>query len=418
MKISSSVSAPLCADCVGNMSKRILFVDDEPMVLKGLERSLRGMRSEWEMQFVPGGPEALEAMAHAPFDVVVSDMRMPGMDGAQLLDLVKKRFSRTVRLVLSGQSDRDAVSRAIRPTHQYFSKPCDVEELKQKLKCALALRDLLDSPELKERVSQVETVPSLPSLYQGLLAQLQSARPSLRAVGDIASRDPGMTAKLLQLVNSAFLGSPSRLSCPRQAISVIGVDSLRQFVLSGGLFSELPESLAFTLAPLWKHAYSTARFAQAIARCERASETMVESCFTAGLLHVIGWIVLASTCSERFGALRSISNKNLPCVELQREILGGTHGEVGAYLLGLWGLPDPIIEAVAGRPSPAASCPTGFCPLLAVHVADHWDRQWHRSSPLSEDDAIDEDLLARLGLEQRLPVWQRQCEEIAEKDET
>ncbi|MGA8867245.1 MAG: response regulator [Candidatus Sulfotelmatobacter sp.] len=145
------------------MNKRILFVDDEPIVLNGLERSLRGMRKEWEMAFLPGGPEALQAMAQAPFDVVISDMRMPGMDGAQLLELVRERFPQTVRMVLSGQSDKDALFRAIRPTHQYLSKPCDVRELKQKLKCALGLRDVLDSPELKQRVSQVETVHSLPS---------------------------------------------------------------------------------------------------------------------------------------------------------------------------------------------------------------------------------------------------------------
>ena len=123
------------------MTKRILFVDDEPLLLKGLERSLRGMRKEWEMEFVLGGPQALDAMGRRPFDVVISDMRMPGMDGAKLLELVKEHFSQTVRMVLSGQSDKDAVFRAIRPAHQYLSKPCDIEELKQKLKCALARRD-------------------------------------------------------------------------------------------------------------------------------------------------------------------------------------------------------------------------------------------------------------------------------------
>jgi YesN/AraC family two-component response regulator len=128
------------------MNKRILFVDDEPMVLQGLQRSLRTMRMEWETKFATSGPEALEMMAEAPFDVVITDMRMPGMDGAQLLDLVKAKFPRTVRIILSGQSDRETILRSVGPSHQYLSKPCDVDELKPRLNRAFALRDMLGDP--------------------------------------------------------------------------------------------------------------------------------------------------------------------------------------------------------------------------------------------------------------------------------
>ncbi len=396
------------------MSNRILFVDDEPKLLKGLERSLRGMRDQWEMHFVTGGPEALEAMARTPFDVVISDMRMPGMDGAQLLDLVRKRFSETVRMVLSGQADKDAIFRAIRPTHQYLSKPCDIEELKQKLKCALALRDVLDSPELKQKVSQMEAVPSLPLLYRRLRNELESTHPSLREVGDIVSRDLGMTAKLLQLVNSGFLGTASCLSSPQQAVSIMGIDNLRTTVLSGGLFSELPEPLADSLAPLWKHAYTTAQYAQAIARCEEASEVVVQNCFAAGLLHEIGWIVLASTCGDQFEALCSKPNRDLPAAKQEKEIFGGTHALVGAYLLGLWGLPYSVVDAVAGHHAPSPVAVTGFCPLLAVQVAERWSQERYGLGRFAEDDAMDPGLLARVGLQDRLPVWQQQCEAIEE----
>lgn len=394
------------------MNNRILFVDDEPMLLKGLERSLRGMRNEWEMHFVPGGAEALEAMAKAPFDVVISDMRMPGMDGAELLDLVRKRFSQTVRMVLSGQSDKDAVFRAIRPTHQYLSKPCDIEELKQKLKCALALRDVLRSAELKQRVSQMESVPSLPSRYRQLRAQLESPHPNLREAADIVSRDPGMTAKILQLVNSAFLGTASHLSCPKQAVSIIGLENLRSLVLPGSLFSGLPEGLAAKLAPLWRHSYSTARFAEAIARCEEASESTVQNCYAAGLLHEIGWIVLASTHGDQFDSLGAELDEDRVGTVREQQLFGSTHGEVGAYLLGLWGLQDSIVEAVAGYQSPLHLNPTGFCPLLAVHVAELWDREWH--SCLGFMEGIDEHLMAQLDLKERLPVWKKKCREIDE----
>jgi HD-like signal output (HDOD) protein/CheY-like chemotaxis protein len=409
------------------MSKRILFVDDELMVLKGLERSLRSMRKEWEMEFVLGGPEALEAMAHEPFDVVVSDMRMPGMDGAQLLDLVKKRFSQTVRMVLSGQSDKDAVLRAIRPTHQYLSKPCDVEELKQKLGGVLALRDVLDNPQLKQKVSQLETLPSPPSLYDALRTELESPNPSLQAAADIVSSDPAMTAKLLQLVNSAFLGSASRLFCPKQAISIIGLENLHSLVTSVGLFSEMRSELAEILTPLWRHANATARFAKAIARCEQAGPTAEQECCTAGLLHDVGWIVLAATYEEQFVGLCSLLGqassdrgaldqaKTVSPLNRERAVFGGTHGQVGTYLLGLWGLPDSILEAVAWHHAPAQAHPTSFCPLLAVHAANHCDGQLHPSLPWTEGSGIDQDLLAQLGLQDRWHVWQKQCQEIDEQ---
>ena len=115
------------------MAKRILFVDDESMVLSGLQRSLRLMRSEWEMVFAPGGNEALAAMDLQPFDIIVTDMRMPGMDGAQLLEEVQRRSPQTLRMVLSGQSDRETILRSVNPAHQFISKPCEGEELKSQV---------------------------------------------------------------------------------------------------------------------------------------------------------------------------------------------------------------------------------------------------------------------------------------------
>ena len=374
------------------------------------------MRGEWEMQFVLGGPQALEAMAHEPFDVVISDMRMPGMDGAQLLDQVRQRFSQTVRMVLSGQSDKDAVFRAIRPTHQYLSKPCNIEELKQKLKCALSLRDVLDSPELKQRVSQMENVPSLPSLYRDLRRQLEDSHPDLNQITDIVSRDPAMTAKLLQLVSSDFLVSTSCLSSPKQAVSIIGIENLRSLVLSGGLFTELPEAQAEQLAPAWRHSYTTACFAEAIAGCEHASENVMQNCYAAGLLHEIGWIVLATTYAGQIDAFPPNWSTDLPAGVRDQGAFGSSHGLVGAYLLGLWGLPNAIVEAVAGHHTPSHVSPTSFCPLLAVHAADCLDRQWHGPLGLDGDHtAIDERCLAASGLQERLVIWQQRCREIDEE---
>ncbi|MBV9849174.1 MAG: response regulator [Armatimonadetes bacterium] len=110
---------------------RVLFVDDESHILSGLQRMLRPLRHEWAMTFAEGGPAALDALAGAEFDVIVTDMRMPGMSGAQLLAEVRRRHPRVARIVLSGQSDREHLQQLAQTPHEYLSKPCDTELLKE-----------------------------------------------------------------------------------------------------------------------------------------------------------------------------------------------------------------------------------------------------------------------------------------------
>lgn len=115
------------------MKIKILFVDDEPMVLQGLQRVLRPLRNEWETAFANSGQEALEKLSQEPFDVIVTDMRMPGMDGGQLLTRVKERYPHMVRIILSGQADKTMVMKSVKPAHQYLAKPCDDATLRASL---------------------------------------------------------------------------------------------------------------------------------------------------------------------------------------------------------------------------------------------------------------------------------------------
>jgi HD-like signal output (HDOD) protein/CheY-like chemotaxis protein len=400
------------------MSKRILFVDDEPMVLSGLERSLRGMRKEWEMEFAPGGRQALEALARAPFDVVVTDMRMPEIDGAQLLEQVKSKYPRTMRFVLSGQSDRETILRSIGPTHQYLSKPCDLEELKQKVAQAFALRELLENPTLKEIVSRMDTVPSLPSLYVRLTEALSQSDITVAKIAHIIKQDMGMTSKVLQLVNSAFFALPCHISSPKQAVSLLGIDNIRAVVLSVHVFSELEGNPNPELAALWPHSLTSAAFARAIARAEHSPQRVEDDAFAAGLLHDIGRLVLASACRQQYAhVLESFRQSKLPLAEAESQTFGCTHAEVGAYLLGLWGLPEPVVQAVAWHHVPSRSGVSGFAPVIAVHAADMYHHRLHPDSETSGLSALDENLLASLGLLEHAGKWWNICQELNTKGE-
>ena len=226
------------------MKKRILFVDDEPKILEGLQRTLRSMRQEWEMQFAGSGQEALECLSKEPFDVVVSDMRMPGMDGAQLLKEVMRLYPQIARIILSGHSDQEIVLKSVRIAHQYLAKPCEAETLKSVVTRTCALRELLADDAVRRMVSNMDSIPSLPSLYAEIMEEIQSPNASIQRVGKIISKDMGMTTKILQLVNSAFFGLRRHVSSPSQAVSLLGLDTIRALVLSVHIFTHFDSQKA------------------------------------------------------------------------------------------------------------------------------------------------------------------------------
>ncbi len=208
------------------MNIKILFVDDEPNVLSGLQRMLRSMSHEWEMKFAGSGREALDILSNESFNVVVSDMRMSGMNGVELLTEVMKRYPQTVRIVLSGYLDREMILKSVRPVHQFISKPCDAEKLKSAIARTMALRGLLAGGTLKKVVSQMDSLPSLPSVYTEIIDELERPESSIQRVGSIVSRDNGMTTKVIQLVNPAFFGVPRHIANPAQAVVLLGLETI------------------------------------------------------------------------------------------------------------------------------------------------------------------------------------------------
>lgn len=354
------------------MAKRILFVDDEPMVLAGLQRSLRSMRDQWEMVFVNSGAEALQRMEQQPFEIIVTDMRMPVMTGAELLEEVKRRFPQCFRIILSGQADQETIMRAVDPTHQYLAKPCDTNELKRRLTRAFSVSGLLRNSEMEAVISRLQVLPSLPSLYLEVTSELENGEPSIPRIAQLVSEDMAMTAKLLQLVNSAFFGLRCQVSSPIRAVQLLGLDTLRALVLSTHLFEKFPTACLSEeeMGYLWKQSFAVASFAKRIAGSEKQDRQMVDDCFTAGLLHDCGKLILAANMVEKYQqVLQSVRQNQKGVVEAEIEIFGCTHAEVAAFLLGLWGLPENVVEGVAWHHDPSKSPHPGFSTALATHVA-------------------------------------------------
>jgi len=227
-----------------------------------------------------------------------------------------------------------------------------------------------------------------------------------------------MSMKVLQLVNSAFFGLPCPVSSPQQACALIGIDNIKALVLSVHVFSQFEARIEKEVAILWKHSLQTAGLAKAIARSEGSARNQVDDAFAAGLLHDVGRLVVASACPDEFQqvARQASEQGSLPVSE--QAVLGCTHAQVGAYLLGLWGLPDPVVEAVGWHHDPARAAPAGFSALIAVHAADYYDHQIHAYPSFGEKPALDQDLLAKLALQDRVSEWAKVCQALGPEVKT
>lgn len=387
---------------------RVLFVDDEPKVLRGLERMLTAVDCDWESEFAAGGREALALLAQRPFDVVVSDMRMPEMDGAALLNEVMRLYPLIVRIVLSGHSDRDLILRSIGATHRYLAKPCDANELRSVVTRAMSLRRFLADTRLRALVSQMSRVPSMPQAYREMMAQLQSPQKSIKELGAIIAQDVGMTAKILHVVNSAFFGLPRQVSDPTQAVCLLGIDVLRALVMTIHIFTEAPQEAIKSagLQGLWNHSTETGAIAKMVASNRGWDHTLCDHALVAGLLHDAGKLVLAVNCPTQYvEALRRAREEGIECPDAERDVLGGTHAQVGAYLLGLWGLPDPVVEAVAFHHCPSDCEALGPTPLAAVHVANALQHARAEEGRDPRTDRLDMEYLRQLGLAECWPKW-------------
>jgi putative nucleotidyltransferase with HDIG domain len=386
--------------------RKILFVDDEVNVLQGLKRMLRPMRQEWDVSFSSGGEEALQILSEAEYDVVVSDMQMPGMNGAQLLGEVMQRHPKIIRIVLSGHSSKEATVKSVGVAHRFLAKPCDAEELRRTLNQTFALHGLLTNEALIATLSQLKSVPSLPSLYEELMEELRLPDASIQRVGQIIEQDPGMSTKILHLVNSAFFGLARQVSSPAQAATLLGAETIKSLVLGIALFSQFEIDACSDISPeaVQEHSTLTAAMAKQIASAAKANRAVVDASLTAGFLHDVGKLVLAQNMTEEYcEVMAAMSGGETALPEVEHRVLGTTHAEVGAYLLGLWGLPESIVEATAFHHNPSESCGESFSPLTAVHIANVFAWKVTQAEPREQ---FDQEYLTRVGVADRVAEWQ------------
>jgi len=391
------------------MKPAVLFVDDEPKLLQGLRRNLRHMRDEWEMLFAESAEEALRSARIADLDAVVTDMRMPGMSGAVFLRHVMKRNPTAVRIVLSGQIDKENAYDLVGVGHQFLSKPCDSDALVETLRRALMLRDTLVDETLRTAVANLSSLPCPSEIYNQLVAELDKEEPSMGRIAQIVSTDLSLTATVLHIASFGFFGSNERVSNPMQAVARLGVERVKALVLTHGVVTEFDEDNLkdLGLEKLWQHSVHSACLAQEIAKDMGLDKRSVEHAFIAGLLHDIGTLILAANMPDAYRSVAAASPREDGVrLEAERAHMPMLHATIGAYLAALWGLPDSVVEAIAYHHEPSKGNTTEFSPLSAVHVAEGLTQAVHGSrSGETLIKIIDFDYLHALGVTDHLGKW-------------
>jgi HD-like signal output (HDOD) protein/CheY-like chemotaxis protein len=327
--------------------KRILFVDDEPAVLEGLRNVLRSERKRWSASFALGGEEALAFLEAQTVDIVVTDMRMPKMDGLALLKQVRDRYPDVIRIVLTGYADLAVVTQTSAVAHQHLLKPCDFDQLRSVLERAAALQDLMTHEQIRRIVGGLGSLPSAPQSYQRLTSALGDPDVEVAELAAVVEQDVGMSSRVLQFVNSAYFGFSHRISSIESAVVCLGLNTLRHLALTFEVFETFrggEERFTGAFRTIERHALLTARIARKLV----TQHDQAEVAFAAGLLHDAGKLVLMTRMSAEYQeALALAERTQTPVHEAEKELIGANHAEVGAYLLGLWGLPHVIIEPVA-----------------------------------------------------------------------
>lgn len=398
------------------MKKHILFVDDEKRILDGLKRRMRIFRNKWDMCFALSGKEALGIMSQNKIDVLVTDIQMPQMSGAELLKIVQKKYPHIIRIVLTGHTNKETLMRVSSYMHMFLTKPCDAKSLENALQNGNEINKLMQSDNIKKIVSQMKSLPSKPDLYFKIMQEFKKSNYSSKSIGKIINKDIAMSAKVLQIVNSAYCGLQKPISNPTQAVIYLGINMIKNLVLTANLFVKFEGNNIHSdfIYELWSHSINTSSFCKIIAKEQNKGELFSDDAFMAGLLHDVGKLILATNFPKKYSfVLKLIQEENYNTIDAENKIFRTNHSEVGAYLLNMWGLPTSIILSTIHHHRPLKLKKINYKMELLpiVHIANYLEHKIVKTISVHENTVMDEKNLKDSGFADNIQKWEKLCSE-------
>ncbi len=351
---------------------KVLFVDDEPEILNGLRLTLRKQKKFWDILFATSGAEAVELLSQHELDAVVTDMQMPGIDGAELLTRVRTVQPQACRLVISGHADDVIAMRALSIAHQFLSKPVTREEIVRSIEKTYAIMNLVKLPQIKNIIGDTTSLPATPRLYQQLIGIIHDENCGVDEVAAIIEQDPGMSAKFLQLANSAYFSMPRAVVAVADAVAFLGFSTVCSIALSKEAMQAFPKLKNLHSASLASFQHRSNLCATVAARIAKDMKLDPSIASTSGTLHATGLLLLEARAPERCAeAWERALEDDVPLHEAEQLTMGTDHALIGGALLGSWGLPAPVVETVLHQYNPGHVSKKKFSLAGALHIASY-----------------------------------------------
>lgn len=393
----------------GGFEVRVVFVDDDEVELSRLREMMAPLATAWTMTFVSSAEEALQIIRQQEIDVVVSDMSMPRMDGGELFRTMKAEYPDIVRIIMSNRAELPRVMRVVSIAHQFLTKPCEPAELRSLVARAAEMHQRLSNPELRKIIGQIGSLPSPSTIVMELNSLLAHPDAQVKDVAPVIQDDVAISAKVLQMVNSAYFGLSHHMTDIRDAVAYLGLDTVRNLTVAVEVFRTLGSERNVPTGIVDEiHAHSTA--VAHLARELVINKEHAHDAYVGGLLHDVGHLALATRSPDMYVEIREKVTAGGHILDVEREILGATHADIGAYLLQLWALPYRVIEAVARHHDAPDLVETGMNAIHATYIAEHLLSQQHNAAEgfwefSEEEKQIDPVYLARLDMTERVASW-------------
>jgi len=384
--------------------KTILVAVADPQALADIASALG---DGWDATLVSNEADALAQLELRSFDALLADFNLGSTDASELLNQALQKRPETVRFLLAHEADLALVAAYVSGPHEILPKPVEPDSLKSRIESGVSLPE--ENPIPNEPEPSADSAPVVvPAVYGELLKAIESPGVTNNQVGQIIAQDAELTAEVLKLAKSTSQRLSRKLTYPAEAVEWLGLETVKALVMARRFLTEHGQLKPgyLSLEKLWQHSTNVAQLAWDLVLFETNDRTLAAEALVAGLLHDLGKVVLASNFDDLYSRVHSLARKHPVALwEIEKEMFGANHGEIGACLVGMWNLPDPIVQAVALHHEPPLGEYRQLTALAAVHIANVLEHQILSSEEFQVSPVISMPFLNEIGLLQRLPVW-------------
>jgi HD-like signal output (HDOD) protein len=412
----SGLAAADAATGAGNevveQPRSVLFVEADPAIRAQLSACLAELSSGWSTQVAATAAEGLQLLASGRFDGVAASFNLDDTSGLEFLRRASELGPEMVFFLQATPEERATLTKHGGLPPHFLPHPPTVAELADGLERSFLLMRWTSGSSIRALLSRMVNLPAVPSLYARVMRELRSDEPSIEAVGKLIAQDPALTAKMLQMVNSPIFALGRPVCEAVDAVTFLGAERTKALILmaSLSLHGSLTPCEGFSQESFWQHSLAVATMGRLLALKELKNAILADTCFTAGLLHDIGKLLFASNLPHEYSAvIASAKAKGISLDQAEREAFGVTHGQLGASLLGTWGLPMPVLEAIAWHEHPTSSAAPGFSAVTVVHIANVLEFEKKGATDQDRAPQFESAYLESIQLTDRLNHWRLLC---------